>query len=198
MNTSPHKRRKLEGDADSPLHEEGDTHEDQVGHEDAMPGFYVHDEEDNTRGDEEMEEDDQEEVEIAASENQVPSIRPRPPVSAPARSSGSTMPLKPSGSAMPDSAKPLSAGHVQPTSKALREPILASDPALAVVPSGGFLQCPVCEKMLETDNQGLNSHIDFCLSRGAIMEAQTKAKSPVKGFQTWAKTPTSSTARKKR
>ena len=35
--------------------------------------------------------------------------------------------------------------------------------------------CPVCSKTLETDNEGLNAHIDFCLSRGAIMEAQVEA-----------------------
>lgn len=35
--------------------------------------------------------------------------------------------------------------------------------------------CPVCGKTLETDNEGLNTHIDFCLSRGAIMEAQVEA-----------------------
>ncbi|KAE9411202.1 DNA/RNA polymerase [Gymnopus androsaceus JB14] len=37
--------------------------------------------------------------------------------------------------------------------------------------------CPVCDKVLETkDNQELNAHIDFCLSRGAIDEAQGASK----------------------
>jgi DNA polymerase kappa len=40
--------------------------------------------------------------------------------------------------------------------------------------------CPVCSKTLDTDNQGLNAHIDFCLSRGAIKEAHAEAASPVK------------------
>lgn len=40
--------------------------------------------------------------------------------------------------------------------------------------------CPVCSKTLETDNQGLNAHIDFCLSRGAIKEAHAEAASPMK------------------
>ena len=35
--------------------------------------------------------------------------------------------------------------------------------------------CPICNKTLETDNDGLNSHVDFCLSRGAIMQAQVEA-----------------------
>ncbi|KAG6920254.1 hypothetical protein DXG01_005023 [Tephrocybe rancida] len=40
--------------------------------------------------------------------------------------------------------------------------------------------CPVCGKTLRTDNQGLNAHIDFCLSRGAIRQAHAEATSPVK------------------
>ena len=40
--------------------------------------------------------------------------------------------------------------------------------------------CPICSKQLETDNQGLNAHIDFCLSKGAILEAHAEANSPKK------------------
>ncbi|KAG8213936.1 IMS-domain-containing protein [Butyriboletus roseoflavus] len=43
--------------------------------------------------------------------------------------------------------------------------------------------CPICSKQLKTDNQGLNAHIDFCLSKGAILEAQAEASSP-KAFKT--------------
>ena len=35
--------------------------------------------------------------------------------------------------------------------------------------------CPVCSRTLVTDNRGLNEHIDFCLSRGAIREARSLA-----------------------
>lgn len=35
--------------------------------------------------------------------------------------------------------------------------------------------CPVCSRILVTDNQGLNEHIDFCLSRDAIREARSLA-----------------------
>lgn len=43
------------------------------------------------------------------------------------------------------------------------------------------LTCPVCSRELETDNAGLNEHIDFCLSRGAIMAASKEgdSKEPV-------------------
>jgi len=36
--------------------------------------------------------------------------------------------------------------------------------------------CPVCSRTLLTDNQGLNEHIDFCLSRDAIREARSSAE----------------------
>ena len=37
-------------------------------------------------------------------------------------------------------------------------------------------QCPVCSRTLMADNQGLNEHIDFCLSRDAIREARSSAR----------------------
>lgn len=40
--------------------------------------------------------------------------------------------------------------------------------------------CPICSKSLKTDNQGLNAHIDFCLSKNAILEAQAEASTPKK------------------
>lgn len=36
-------------------------------------------------------------------------------------------------------------------------------------------QCPVCSRTLVVDNQGLNEHIDFCLSREVIREATSSA-----------------------
>ena len=35
--------------------------------------------------------------------------------------------------------------------------------------------CPICSKTMQTDNRGLNAHVDFCLSKGAIREAQAMA-----------------------
>jgi len=43
--------------------------------------------------------------------------------------------------------------------------------------------CPICRKQLKTDNQGLNAHIDFCLSKGAILEAQAEGSTPKKAGQ---------------
>lgn len=35
--------------------------------------------------------------------------------------------------------------------------------------------CPLCRKELETDNLGLNAHIDFCLSKDAIKQATSSS-----------------------
>jgi DNA polymerase kappa len=37
-------------------------------------------------------------------------------------------------------------------------------------------RCPICDKDLVVDNADFNAHIDFCLSRGAIMQAQREAR----------------------
>jgi DNA polymerase kappa len=38
--------------------------------------------------------------------------------------------------------------------------------------------CPICSKTLNADNNGLNAHLDFCLSREAIKEAHAESASP--------------------
>lgn len=38
--------------------------------------------------------------------------------------------------------------------------------------------CPICDKKVVMDNADFNAHIDFCLSRGAIMQAQKEASRP--------------------
>lgn len=70
------------------------------------------------------------------------------------------------------------------SSKVTFQPREASGSSLAgedgVVTVEGHHTCPICSKQLKTDNQGLNAHIDFCLSKGAILEAQVEASSPTK------------------
>ncbi|KAI0630132.1 DNA/RNA polymerase [Trametes polyzona] len=51
-------------------------------------------------------------------------------------------------------------------------------PSTGDVEASSFLECPLCGRMLETDNQGLNEHIDFCLSKQAIKEAQAASLKP--------------------
>lgn len=65
-----------------------------------------------------------------------------------------------------DAASSSSTGHEQPP-RAPQPGKCASADLLDTEP----LHCPICNK-IETTNRGLNEHIDFCLSRGAIREAQ--------------------------
>jgi DNA polymerase kappa len=46
------------------------------------------------------------------------------------------------------------------------------------VPSSEQHVCPICSKTLQTDNAGLNAHIDWCLSRTAILEASASSEQP--------------------
>lgn len=66
--------------------------------------------------------------------------------------------------------------HQKPMSKPASKRARTSTPQ----PGVETQTCPICSKTMETDNRGLNEHIDFCLSKGAIREAQATATSPSK------------------
>ena len=60
----------------------------------------------------------------------------------------------------------------------LERPSVSPIKAKRTTSSGSHVQalnCPLCSKELRTDNDGLNAHIDFCLSKSAIMEATATA-----------------------
>jgi hypothetical protein len=51
--------------------------------------------------------------------------------------------------------------------------------AISSVQSSSELQtCPICSKKLRVDNAGLNEHIDYCLSKGTIMQATADMELP--------------------
>ena len=166
-------------------------------YEDAMPGFHEHDEDDV---DMDQAEPEHEEVE---EETAMPLLQPRtndgssagpsrtrPPDSAPGRTFSERTGIPGASPSKPyTNNKPHSTGHVSrpsaSSSRSLRVPreIPAQDDSVfrvadLVVPETNT--CPICGKTLETDNQGFNEHVDFCLSRGAIREAQVQAGSPLK------------------
>lgn len=149
--------------------------------EEAMPGFYEHDEEDVEMGVgidivDDILEDHPQSSGITTEVSSEPPIRLLPPTSAPGRGNSDKFASRNSGNSAPDTAYSPGA-----SSSRLGE----AKPAAEIQPVVlGTLECPICGKMLATDNQGLNSHIDFCLSRGAILDAQTKAQSPVNAFKT--------------
>ncbi len=73
-----------------------------------------------------------------------------------------------------------SSGVVKPKSvSSSAVPMKRSDNATgAKAASNGanVLICPICNRGLETDNAGLNAHVDFCLSRGAIFDASARGE----------------------
>ncbi|KAG1870356.1 hypothetical protein C8R48DRAFT_698165 [Suillus tomentosus] len=149
-NSSPRKRPRLASNVEDYNDEEHDTGED---HE-SMPGFY--EEEENAEGRGFDAPDDEEQTHISHDSNPPHhERRTRPPVSAPGPSR-----TRPSDS-------PFSATTSKPMSARQGDRVRHQD-------------CPICGKLLETDNKGLNAHIDFCLSRNVIMEAQTDAQNTAK------------------
>ncbi|KAL0577017.1 hypothetical protein V5O48_004951 [Marasmius crinis-equi] len=100
--------------------------------------------------------------------------RSRPPVSAPGPSQ---MPAK-RGRTI--AVKPKSTGSV-PTQRSSGEENDTGE--TSTVHGGSEIAtdevCPVCGKTLKVDNRGLNAHIDFCLSRTAIREAQAQGEASV-------------------
>ncbi|KAH7916561.1 IMS-domain-containing protein [Hygrophoropsis aurantiaca] len=146
--------------------------------EDSMPGFY---EEGDVGGDDEIEGRSHDGTHSKPPSRQAQShvsssiAGPSHPTSGHAGPSRSTdVPQKPRSSRAVESHKP--------NSKSTDEG------------SQGHV-CPICGKRLDTDNQGLNAHIDFCLSKGVIMEATTETSSPQKkgnaGLSIWNSAPKS-------
>ena len=129
-----------------------------------MPGFHEDEEEDASLDEIQPDEDMLE----GRSEAAVP--QRRPPHSAPV----------PTSAVAPRTPKPSSVGQ---------KPFSGSVP---LGKSTNAPDCPICGKTLQTDNQGLNSHLDFCLSRGAIRQAHAEAATyPVKRTFPASRKPTS-------
>jgi DNA polymerase kappa len=149
----------------------------------AMLGFH---EDDEDPGFELLEEDDipVETVPVAGPSKP----RPRPPVSAPACSP--PLPVPSEGKAdVPNPkgknrarAKSIGTHGGESSSTGMDPEIHKSERQ-----PNSTLECPICQKKLQTDNQGLNAHIDFCLSRGAIWDAQAETVGPKKDSATKVK-----------
>ncbi|KAI0066045.1 IMS-domain-containing protein [Artomyces pyxidatus] len=178
---SPSKRQKTHHD---------DGREDD-GDDDTMPGFHEHEPDlEFTELQEEHGGWDGDEAEAEA-EDDLPTIaavsnttnRPRPPVSAPLAS-----PSRPSSRA-----KPHSSTGLKPTARTSAakwqddisaEAGLSSEPSPRISTSKALdehmdsvpsdLPCPLCACSF-VDNNALNAHIDWCLSREAIRAAQVEA-----------------------
>ncbi|KAF8629438.1 hypothetical protein AX15_003483 [Amanita polypyramis BW_CC] len=145
-----------------------------------MPGFHEHDERDldPSQHDEDGDEYPRTEDRIAERKTgmDTPRVKPRPPVSAPGLSS-------PNAVVNRDVVNNVSrAGRgTRNVGSVVKPASTCGAPSSLRVQTGGPrlskepLECPVCSKTIYTDNQGLNAHIDFCLSRSAIREAQAES-----------------------
>jgi DNA polymerase kappa len=151
--------------------ESGDAPEfaEQDEDEDAMPGFHEHDENDVGIDQASAEIDGDSDHDAAtflvpmSGEGLISPPR-RPPHSAPVRA-----PLGASSSALTGphtSTKPRSTNQTR---------------TLPFPPDGTESNtCPICDKVMKLDNQAFNAHVDFCLSRETIREAQSQATTRVK------------------
>jgi DNA polymerase kappa len=160
---SPRKKTKLSYDDPSEF-DAVDEMNEQQGMEEAMPGFHEDDETDLG-----MENDEVDEIEQ--------DVLISRPVSAVNR-----LPTSVSNGQASSSKQPPPTGPREIHEMDMQRPPLKRETATH--------DCPVCGKTLETDNEGLNTHVDFCLSRGAIMEAQVEAsQSSTKGgkYKGWPK-----------
>lgn len=139
-------------------------------YEDVMPGFHEHDENENELS---LEDSNLVEPELEAPDNmseersrpQLVSIPTKLPVDGGCPSVPHARPHSTSSSKRISIHKPLSSHGFDREAEAIN---LETH------------ECPLCGKTLQTDNTGLNAHVDFCLSRGAIREAQTEAGSLAK------------------
>ncbi|KAI0949222.1 hypothetical protein AcW1_008900 [Taiwanofungus camphoratus] len=205
FSTSPTKKRRVEVDY-VPLHEDQASLA-QDGYQDAMPGYFEHAELDDEVGASlDLLNDIQDRNDIAPNDEVItldvetsPSSeqgstqtlereRQRPPNSAPLPSSGSastSRPLKPISSL---AKTPQGLHHTSMGSSSERNMRSANRRSPSHPTEGksadraGAVEaqtCPICEKLIETDNQGFNTHIDFCLSKKAIREAQASASVPM-------------------
>lgn len=130
-----------------------------------MPGFYEHEDEAINLG---KHADDLDLVDL-----QPPDLpRRQPSTSKPVSESRLFDILKPSTSYARFGAKPRS------TSAVIRPKSSTSGSGTRQLISESLV-CPVCGKSFQMDNEGLNSHIDLCLSRGAIRQAHAEASNPV-------------------
>jgi len=149
-----------------------------------MPGFHEHDETDNR-----IEDDDLEVDEIVNLTELADHGVDQPPTSRSGRPPHSTTNAQASSSKSETLAMRRRNSEATPSSKKAEHETLKS----GLEPETH--ECPICSKTLETDNDGLNTHVDFCLSRGAIMEAQVEAsrtkpiKPESKTFKGWPKPP---------
>jgi len=158
----PHKRPKLKADEiehGAEIEDFNDTPEE------AMPGFYEH--EDEIIGFDKHDDD------ADLVDPQLPPDPPRKP--SPSKPVSESRIFDVAGTSTSSAHNARINAKPRSTGTAIRPKSSTSNSGPARNSISELLTCPVCKKDLQTDNEGLNSHIDFCLSRGAIRQAHAEA-----------------------
>ncbi|KAI0762097.1 DNA/RNA polymerase [Trametes elegans] len=153
----PRKKRRI-GSHPVEGHEDEPPSLSQDGFATAMPGYHEQEE-----ADAEYDVEDHPDSKPASTAAETFRVKPKSATTSFSRES------KPSSSSKP----PISSGSLSFSPKRRSSKPASSSNAIDRNTSSSTLECPVCGKVLETDNQGLNAHIDFCLSKQVIKEAQT-------------------------
>ncbi|KAJ8696405.1 hypothetical protein PTI98_006279 [Pleurotus ostreatus] len=148
--TSGSKRKAYDIDEDEADNASVDQEHDND--DDVMPGFHEQDEADIDPSQHDV--DDDEELQII---QPLAHTRKRPPNSVP----GISMSHPPALRSRSKSAGP---------SRSHGAAIAAPSTTISTPPETHT--CPICNEVLTTNNTGLNAHIDYCLSRDAIKQAQ--------------------------
>ncbi|KAH8107995.1 IMS-domain-containing protein [Cristinia sonorae] len=172
--SSPKKRRKLAADPDD------EPSLSQDGFEETMPGFHEHEDLAHELLDEHTDLDPPTETisgDITGGSLTKPE-RPSMPLSSPVSSSVTHNPN--TAHSHITTSKPLSFNDNHQSDKPVstKGKEKAKDPPID--DERETQTCPICSKTMQMDNQGFNAHIDYCLSRGAIREAQAMASSSIR------------------
>lgn len=80
---------------------------------------------------------------------------------------------KPASTAGPPRNVPIFSAIPRPTDQPKDNRRSSAKKAVTPVRESETHECPICGITLETDNDGLNTHVDYCLSREAIKELAT-------------------------
>ncbi|GJE97755.1 DNA polymerase IV [Phanerochaete sordida] len=156
--SSPRKKRRLDEEGQKERDDNDEPRLTQDGYEDAMPGFYEH---------EDAEREELERGGLAETDDNGDTA-PTSKLSSTAGPSRAKAPppLEPFASSS-HSVSPQKQGNVK-----VHSTLAPTPPPEEREPAAEEHICPICARKLATDNAGLNAHVDYCLSRSAIREAQ--------------------------
>ncbi|CCL99085.1 uncharacterized protein FIBRA_01099 [Fibroporia radiculosa] len=211
---NPHPQKRKQAEVEYPLENEPSLTPD--GFEETMPGFHEHDEADHAsldalHGDDDFDRDGTMFVQGSSSfamhlttsmrNVEFTGSKSRPPNSAPSSSNPPALgplPTKPVSAAGQRSSIEVSNTAIRRTDNLKRRRSTSQPRTTKANELVEAQTCPICSKLLQVDNQAFNAHIDFCLSKEAIRDAQIAASASPSLKRPSSIKPLSTSKRKKR